>query len=467
MIADMSAFLLCCFAVTSNIKKIQSVDNKIYPMRFLNKTLPENYVHTVKKCKTFNKHRIVITPAYWSILSSPSVGSSQVYSFKLKSQVKFEKKVQDIKCSFCAITKSNILHLKDLVEKLKSREPFVSNQHDIERVKKEAEIIVRLLLLGNVETGKWLWSYFLKIIAISKYDDNATFINENPFDDEQLQTDVSDFIENCIAEKYLPVVAMESDFVWKNTRRYVKMFRHLRLSEGFLGVLLGPNYNATIEFLYLKPFWDDQRQLLLFGQITGANVDWSTAKQRHEVEVSATREFVENRTWIYKPYGRHVHQQLLINIIDARIYCYLSVVLHVYEKNLPIHNGITVTLVKYFLKKVIYAALELTAYKDDFLVGILSEIKMLTVDNIDDIKDILVRVKAKANGILNDLNGTSTSRIDRLGINVDEPATNSLIRRFIKKFEDFLTDLKDFLPVRYKLILHFMDVVKMPTVRYV
>ncbi|XP_050426437.1 uncharacterized protein LOC126836825 [Adelges cooleyi] len=469
MIAHICAFTLCCFAITLKIKTIESAgNNQIIPVRFFIQSCREDYVHTVNDLKTFNRRPIGIKPADLRNLTNPAIDNIQEYKSKLKSRDRLEKKAEDIKCSFCAIAKSNILFLKNLVEKLKNGIPFINNEGIVERLKQEVEMMIQLLLTANLETGKWLWSYLLKIVAITQYYDNTPFIHENPFEDEQLQTGISDFIGTCTVNKYLPPAAMESDFVLKNRSVYENMFRVLRRTGWFSDILLGRDL-VTVEFLYLKPFWDDQRQLL-FRPITQVDVDWSRAKHRHDAEVVITREFVQNRLWIYHPYGRLDHQHLLINIIDARIYCHLSVILYVYEKQISILDEQTLMDIKILVYDVIFAAMSLTSFKDDFLVVILSEFGLSSIINTDDIKDILARVRTRANEILNGLNGASTSRIDRLTFNVDNERqlpTNDLIIRIIKNLEDYLTEFNNHLPFEYKSFLHFMDAVKMPAAQYI
>ncbi|XP_050443863.1 uncharacterized protein LOC126847593 [Adelges cooleyi] len=469
MAAKSSAYLLCCFVITSNIKIIESAGNhQITPIRFFVQTCFEEYVCTVNDLKTFNKHPISIKPAEQKMLSTRACNNINDYQLKLKSRDKLEKKAQDVKCSFCVITKSNILNMKNLIENVKSGEPFIDNEKTVKDLKEEVEIIIHLLLLANIETGKWLWSYYLKIIAISQYYDNKPFIHENPFEDHQLQTDVSDFIENCVAENYLPLTTMESDLVSKKQGVYKDMFSDLRDSGMFSGILNGRVVLVTITFLYLKPFWDDGNQLL-FRQITGADVDWSKAKQRHEVEVTITRKFVENRTWMYIPYGRLDHQHLLVKIVDARLYCYVSVVLNIYEKQLSILEGHTLTRIKVLVCHVIQYALKVTAYKDDFLVDILSEFKFAKINDTNEIEDVSARVKAKADEILNDLNSVSKNNIDWLSfVSVHQLSTDDLIMRIIKDFKDYLHELKRLcLPFEYKVFLHFIDVIKSSVAQYI
>ncbi|XP_050441043.1 uncharacterized protein LOC126845998 [Adelges cooleyi] len=292
MIKNIFAVLLCCFALTLNLKTIESAGNsKIYPTRFIVPTTHRNYLRAVNNVETFNKRpKIVITQEDEVNLSTSFCGSIQEYHAKLKSHEKLEKKGRDIKCSFSVIAQTNILWLKNFVEKLKNGEPFRNSLPVIERLKMEAELMVVLFPVGDLQMGKWLWSYIMKIVAIRQYDDNKLYIHENPFEDDQMPHGVSDFIENCIAEKYLPPTVMEPDFVTKNKRKSDKMFTDLSSSRWFRNSnALGPldrNYNALIDVLYLKPFWEDERQLLFRGgTITqGFNVDWSRVRQRHRNE---------------------------------------------------------------------------------------------------------------------------------------------------------------------------------------
>ncbi|XP_050426248.1 uncharacterized protein LOC126836684 isoform X3 [Adelges cooleyi] len=470
MIIKVCAFMLCSYAITLNIKTVDSAGNQIAPVRFYTQTSSEDYVRTVNKLKTFNKRPTYLKPAEQTILSIEECDNINDYHLKLKSREKLEKRAQDIKCSFCVITKSNISIMKHLVENLKSGEPYGNNEEYVKRVEEEAKIILYVLMLSDLETGKWLWIYYLKMFAIIQYEYNKHLINENPFEDDQLQSGVSDFIDNCIAEKYLPKTTIESDLVSKKPLIYDNIFNDLR-NSGWVTDVLDGGVLVSVRFIYLQRFWEDENQLL-FRQITEANVDWSNVKRRHELEVAITREFVENRTWIYKPYDRLDHQQLLIAILDARFYCHLSVILYIYEKQISMRvlDELTLKSIKSRIVNVIKHVLALTVYKDEFLVVISSEFKFAKISDIDDIRDILARVRAKANEILKDLNGASTNEVDFLGFNINEIQLSSSdsILRIIKNFKDYLNELTVFcLPSEYNVLLHFVDVVRSSAGQYI
>ncbi|XP_050435508.1 uncharacterized protein LOC126842541 [Adelges cooleyi] len=477
MISNIFAFLLCCFVITSNLKTFETAGNsKINPTRFFIQTSHKYYLRAVNNVKTFNKRpKIEITREDERNLSTSTCGGIDEYHTKLKSRDKLEEKGRDIMCSVCVIARSNILWLKNFVEKIKNGEPFNRSENVIKRLKMEAELIFLLFPAGYLQMGKWLWSYFLKIIAIRQYDDNKLYIHENPFEDDQLQTGFSDFIGNCIAKKYLPPTVMEPDFVRKNQSKYDKMFTDLSSSRWFRNSNashpLDRNYNGLIDILYLKPFWEDERQLLFRGgTITqGFNVDWSKVIQRHRVEVVITRAFVENRTWISNPYGRLDHQHLLVKIIDATFYCYISVILYVYEKQLPILNEPTLEEIIELIFDVFNEAFNVSI-KEEFLVVISSELDFSQMRDTDVVKGILASVTAKANGILNDLNGTNTNEIDWLSFNVNEGqlSNDSMIKIIILDFKFYLNELKSYcFPFKYETLLHFMDMVKMSAAQYI
>ncbi|XP_050441038.1 uncharacterized protein LOC126845994 [Adelges cooleyi] len=477
MIRNIFTFLLCCFATTLNLKTIESAGNsKICPTRFFVQITHKNLLRAVNNVKTLKKRpKIDITREDERNLTTSVCRSIDEYHLKLKSRDKLEKKGRDIICSFCVFAQSNVLWLKNFVEKITNGEPFINNENFVKRLKNEAEMIVVLFPVGDLQMGKWLWSYFLKIVAIRQYDDNKLYIHGNPFEDEQMQTGFSDFIENCIAENYLPPAAMDPDFVTKNESKYKKMFTDLSDSRWFKNLIashpLDRNYNGLIDILYLKPFWEDGRQLLFRGGTIaqGFNVDWSRVRQRHRNEVVITREFVENRTWISNPYGRLDHQHLLIKIIDATYYCYISVIIYIYEKQLSILNEPTLEEIKELIIDVINEALYVSI-KEEFLLVIFSELDCSQMRDIDVIKGILASVRAKANGILNDLNGANTNEIDWLSFTIDEGqlSNDSLIKIIISDFEFYLNELKRyFLPFKYEILLHFSDVVKFSAAQYI
>ncbi|XP_050425524.1 uncharacterized protein LOC126836332 isoform X4 [Adelges cooleyi] len=462
MIAKLCAILLCCFALILNTKTMETTSNsQITPARFFVPTSDKNYVRAVDNVKTFNKQSTTINKQ--SILSMPVVNDIEKYQKKIKSRDRLEKKAGDIKCTFCVIAKSNAVYLKYLLESFVAVKRFSYDDDDLHKLRQiqlETTMIVELLLAENLETGKWLWSHFLKTIAIAEYDDfkNGFKRDVDPFEsDRLLQTGVSEFIGTCIREKNLPETAMAPDFVSNNPKG------HGRFLNGLSAIPLttNRNYNLMLTLLYLAPFWEDRNEFL-FRQIAYTNVDWNVAKQKHLTEVPATRTFFENNRWIYTPYERMDHQLLLVRIIDARLYCHLAVVLRVYEKQLTAGRFEPRTLrqTKDAIADVVQDVLQLTAFKDHFLVSVISDLKTKSDANIEEIKKMSTEVKAKANEVLNKLHGSSG--VDRLGLNVNQlQSSNELTALVIKNFKDYMNELKRIcLPFEYRWLLHFLDLVK-------
>ncbi|XP_050426604.1 uncharacterized protein LOC126836928 [Adelges cooleyi] len=433
----------------------------IIPVRFFVYICDEHYVQTLNSLKTFNRHPTNIELSEQRVLSKPVCTNIDDYQLKLKSRGKLEEKAQDIKCSFCVIAKSKISYLKNLIEELKSgQQSFVDIKADVIQLENEVRIILHLLMFTDLVTGKWIWIYFLKVIAFSRFGENEHYIRKNIFEDDQLESGVSEFIKKCTADGYLP--ALESDLVSEIPSIHKQMFDDLQKLGWDLEFFFINGYvMVTTDFLYLKPFWKDETKFL-FGQITGATVDWSKAKRRFELEVAVTKKFVENRTWIHEPYGRLDHQHMLVKIVDARLYCYLSVVLHIYEKQLTILEGETLKNIKDDVYKVIQYALSLTGFKNDFLVAIMSEFKFAKTSDTQDIDDISARARAKADETLNDLNGVSKNKIDWLSpVSLQQLQTAHMIMGVIDDFNGFLNELKRIcLPFEYRGILHFIDVVE-------
>ncbi|XP_050425525.1 uncharacterized protein LOC126836332 isoform X5 [Adelges cooleyi] len=462
MIANICAFSLCCFALILNIKTIESASNsRITPARFIVPTSNRRYVRTVDKVKTFNKHStVIIKPVHQRILSMPVVNNIKKYQKKLRSRVRLEKKARDIKCSFCVIAKSKSGYFKNLLERLKGGEPLIYNMDYLINIKQETAMIVELLLAENFETGMWLWSHFLKTIAIEQYDDLENYFKQgDPYEgDNLLQTGISKFIDTCIGENYLSTDVLEPNFVSNAPSVINRFFEDLSA----IRLPLDRDYNLMIALLYLKPFWNDPSELL-FGQIVHTDVDWSVAKELYLTEVAKTIEFFENHTWIYTPYERLDHQYLLVKIIDARLYCLLALVLHVYEKQVTASHDDPTTLaaIKDVIEQVVQDVLKLTAFKSHFLVVVLSELKSVEVGNIEKIKTISDEVKQMANNILNELHGSSG--VDMLGFTVDRQlcSIDDLTVRVIQNITDYMRELKRIcLPFEYKWLLHFMDIVK-------
>ncbi|XP_050425527.1 uncharacterized protein LOC126836332 isoform X7 [Adelges cooleyi] len=457
MIAKLCAILLCCFALILNTKTMETTSNsQITQARFFIPTSDKSYLNAVDNVKTFNKQSTAIN-------SSLSMPGYDKYQKQVRIRYGLEKKARDIKCSFCVIAKSNVGYMSSLLENIISENRFAydaDSLHKLKKITQDTTMIVELLLAENLETGKWLWSHFLKTIAIDNYGGckNGFKSGEDPFEgDRLLQTGVSDFIDTCKREKNLPETAMAPDFVSNNPKGHDRFLNGLRA----IPLTTNRNHNQMLALLYLTPFWNDQSELLS-RQIAHTNVDWNVAKQKHLTEVPATRTFFENNRWIYTPYERMDHQLLLVRIIDARLYCHLAVVLRVYEKQLTAGRFEPRTLrqTKDAIADVVQDVLQLTAFKDHFLVSVISDLKTKSDANIEEIKKMSTEVKAKANEVLNKLHGSSG--VDRLGLNVNQlQSSNELTALVIKNFKDYMNELKRIcLPFEYRWLLHFLDLVK-------
>ncbi|XP_050425526.1 uncharacterized protein LOC126836332 isoform X6 [Adelges cooleyi] len=458
MIAKLCAFLLCCFALILNTKTMESTSNsQITHTRLFIPTPHINLVRHVDNVRTFKKSTI---PK--QLLGAVSKFSGNDKNLKIRYDL--EKKARDIKCSFCVIAKSNAEFLNNVLQNIISENRFGYDTDVLRKLREillDTTMIVELLLAENLKTGKWLWTHFLKTFAIEYHEDftGGFRLRVDPFkSDSLLQTGVSEFIDTCIREKNLPEAAMAPEaFILKNSKGHEHFLKDLRR----IPFPLDRRYSVLLKLLYLQPFWEDHGELL-FGQIAHTNVDWNVAKEKHLTEVPATRTFFENNRWIYTPYERMDHQLLLVRIIDARLYCHLAVVLRVYEKQLTAGRFEPRTLrqTKDAIADVVQDVLQLTAFKDHFLVSVISDLKTKSDANIEEIKKMSTEVKAKANEVLNKLHGSSG--VDRLGLNVNQlQSSNELTALVIKNFKDYMNELKRIcLPFEYRWLLHFLDLVK-------
>ncbi|XP_050435067.1 uncharacterized protein LOC126842222 [Adelges cooleyi] len=315
MIAHNCIFWSFYFIQTVNFMMIEST-SKVSPSYYVNHTFPLSYVNVVNNLITYNEREIKISEKEITILTTPVQTYSDTKGRKTVFD-KFDKKIEDIKCTCTLIVKTKLAYLSNILEGLQSGGSIEVAKDKLTMLKEEAGLMVLMFQLSQAKAGKWFWSYYLKIMAIIEYESNRNFFGDPLFAEDELQSGISHFLEYCKDNKYLPKNKPECDLVSKVPNVPNNIFQELRSSSIIAVEYVYIMQYISIEYLYLKPLWDDHE--LLFGEITGSTVEWRPTIRRHAVEVDKTKKYVENRQWIPKPFGHLSYHKLIKQIIRQEI----------------------------------------------------------------------------------------------------------------------------------------------------
>ncbi|XP_050435064.1 uncharacterized protein LOC126842218 [Adelges cooleyi] len=453
MIANNYIFWSLYFIQTVNFMMIEST-HKVSPSYYVNKTFSHSYVSTVNSLITYNEREIKFSDKECTILTTPiqtykdTKGRDKVFE-------KFYKKIEDIKCTCSVIVKTKLAYLSNILEGLRSGGAIEVARAKLNVLKEEAGLMVLLFQKGSVKAGKWFWSYYFKIMAIIEYESNKHFFGETPFGEEELQSDITNFINDCKNNKYLTRNRTESELVSKNPNVPNNIFQELRVSVIIVMDYVNEMQYIPINYLYLKPLWDENE--LLFSQITGSAIDWRPTIRRHAVEVNKTKEYIKNRQWISKPFGHLSYHKLIKHIISVRIYTFLWVLLEIFNKEMPQMGLFHLNLMYVETIRAIDKVQNCMHYTEFLFYDLVSAFKGAMHERPLNFDSIITRISMRVKDILVDLNGRNSNDSTWISININEGFAFTEILEFLQEFKNNFNLLKEkLLILNYDLALSIL-----------
>ncbi|XP_050431018.1 uncharacterized protein LOC126839651 [Adelges cooleyi] len=437
MIANNRIFLSLYVILTINLMMIES-KNKVSPSYYVSQIFSHSYINIVNTLKTYNQQEIKLSEKERTILTTPiqtyndTKGRNTVFD-------KFDKKIEDVKCTCTLIVKSKLVYLENILEGLRRGEPIEIVREELNVLKEEAGLIVLMFQKGQVKAGKWFWSYYLKIMTIIDYDSNKNYFGEPAFGEEELHSGITKFIKYCKDNKYLPKNRTEFDLVSKNPQVPFNIFRILRASAELTADYITVMQNITIDQLYLKPLWDKHE--LLFGQITGSAVEWRPTIRRHAVELNKTKEYIDNRQWVSKPFGHLSYHKLIKQIVNTRVYIFLWVMLVILDKLMPNMDENSFKAIYRRTIDTVDTVFEFMEFSDGFFYDIAAEYAW-TMPEDTNLGDLIARISVRAKDSLVELNGRNSNGTDWISINVNGQLNNVVMTEFLNEFADNFYQLK-------------------------
>ncbi|XP_050431195.1 uncharacterized protein LOC126839823 [Adelges cooleyi] len=450
MITHNYIFLALYFILTVNFHMIEST-SKISPSYYNSQTFSHSYIDIVNTLKTYNQNEIKFNEKERTILTTPV----QTYSnTKGRNTVfdKLDKKIQDIKCTCSLIVKTKLVYLANILDGLQRGESIQFTWGELNVVKEEAGFMLLLFQKGQYNAGKWFWSYYFKIMAIIEYESNKNFFEEPPFGEEELQSDITNFIKYCKDNKYLPRNRTESELVSKNPNVPNNIFRVLRASEMIDIDYVNVMQYISIDYLYLKPLWDEHD--LLFRQITGSAVEWKPTIRRYAVEVNKTKEYVKNRQWISEPFGHLSYHKLIKQIISVRIYTFLWVLLVIFNNEMPKMNPFRLNLAYLDTMGTIDRVQKYMHYTETLFFDLVAAFNGAKYEDPINFDSLIARISERVKDILVELNGRSSNGSNWICVNINEDFTYDMILEFLQEFDDNFSQLNEKLTIlNYDLAL--------------
>ncbi|XP_050439982.1 uncharacterized protein LOC126845365 [Adelges cooleyi] len=435
---------------------IESTNNKVSPSYYINQAFSVSYVNIVNNLITYNEREIKLSEKEITTLTTPVRTYNDTKGLDMGFD-KFEKKLQDLKCTCSLIVKPKLAYLSNILEGLQSGGAIEVAKDKLTVLKEEAGLMVLTFQMGQVKAGKWFWSYYLKIAAIVEYESNKNFFGQTVFGEEELQSGIADFIKYCKDNKYLPKNRAESSgSAWKNSNVPVNMFQELR-GAAATAIAYDAMKNISIEGLYLKPLWDEHE--LLFGQITGSVVEWGPAIRRHAAEVDKTDEYIADRQWISKPFGHLSYHKLIKQIVTTRAYVYLWVMFVIFREKMPPNMDENRFNTFYTQSiNIINTVMEFMSHTDNFFYDTVTEYHWTRPENTS-LGNLIARVSRKAKDALVELNGRNSNGSDWISVDVyDELSNDNMMMEFLKEFFDYFKNLKAKLgPYCYVLAMNLLS----------
>ncbi|XP_050431208.1 uncharacterized protein LOC126839831 [Adelges cooleyi] len=452
MIARNCNFLSLYLILTVNIMMIGST-SKISPSYSVNKTFSLSFVNTVNNLDTYNEREIKFSDRELTILTTPVQITNDT---RVRNMVfdKFDKKIEDIKCTCSSIVKTKLVYLTNILDGLRSGGAIEVAMNKLTELKEEAGLMVLMFQRGQVKAGKWFWSYFLKLVAIIEYESNKNVFGKTPFGEEELQSDITNFLKYCKNNKYLPNNRTESDLASKNSNVAYNIFQKLRTS-----VTIAVDYDyimqfISIDYLYLKSLWDEDE--LLFRKITGSAIEWRPTIRRHAVEVNKTKEYIKNRQWILRPFGHLSYHKLIKQIISVRMYTFMWVMLVIFNKEMPKMNLFQLKLLYEEALDTIDMVHRFMHYTETIYSDVVAEFRSAINEHQNNFDSIIPRISVRVKEILVELNGCTSNGCDWISVDINE-FTYAMILQYLQEFKDSFNLLKEKLTnLNYELALSIL-----------
>ncbi|XP_050431222.1 uncharacterized protein LOC126839844 [Adelges cooleyi] len=345
-------------------------------------------------------------------------------------------------------------YLANILEGLRSGGAIEVANDKLTELKEEAGFMVLLFQSGKVKAGKWFWSFYLKIMAMIDYESNNNFFGETLFEDEELLSSITHFIQHCKDHKYLPKNRTETDLVSKNSNVPKDIVKDLHKSAQNYYFFFGMKF-VTISHLYLKPFWTENE--LFFGKITGSIIEWLPTIRRHAVEVNKTKEYIENRQWISKPFGHLSYHELVIQIIAVRMYTYMWVMLVIFNKEMPKMDVNSIKVIYTETKYKIDMVHRFMPHTDTFCSDIVAALYYAMNENQKNFDCIIARISVRVKDILVELNGRNSNGSDWINIDANDEFSGDMIMSFLHEFGNNFNQLRvKLMPLNYALVLSFL-----------
>ncbi|XP_050431204.1 uncharacterized protein LOC126839828 [Adelges cooleyi] len=453
MIEHNCIFLSLYFILSVNIVMIEST-NKVSPSYYVCQTFSYPFYNTVNILKTYSQQEIKFSDNERTVLTSPVQNYNDTKG-RHKVFDKFDKKIEDIKCTCTLIVKTKLVYLSNILEGLQRGGPIDVARDELKVLKEEAGFMVLLFQKGKVKAGKWFWSFFLKILAIIEYESNSSFFEGTTFDQAELQSGITNFIQYCKNNKYLPNNIAEYDLMSNNLNVPNNIFQELRASRIIALDYVNIMQYISIDYLYLKPLWDEHE--LLFGEITGSDVEWRPTIRRHAVEVNKTKEYINNRQWISQPFGHLSYHMLIKQIISVRMYIFLWVMLVIFNKEMSKMGQFQQNILFAEAMDTIYMVQRFMLYTETFFFDVVAEVRSAINEHHNNFDSVIARLPVRVKEILVELNGCTSNGRDWISVDINEEFTDGMIMSFLQEFGKNFNLLKEKLTIlNYDLALSIL-----------
>ncbi|XP_050437892.1 uncharacterized protein LOC126844081 isoform X1 [Adelges cooleyi] len=356
-----------------------------------------DFIELLNTYNTFKDSPIIFTEDEKRILTTSNTEDS--LNDKVLAQLKYYRKIQEIQCA-------DYLILQYI---LYGTEP------NIEEIAKYVYNMIAMAYKGKVVAFKWLWELYINLLSPTT-DDGKQPLNMMMQDFENFQKPLADLIEMCVEHKYITVKyndqqnhdRRKSTPHLKNKlvgylKLNIKKYRHyepmleesssrpnlivnteetwkLNYEKHELFKKNSPALPLSFDHLSLKCVWEYTP--FLIDPIPNVTIDWTAIEKTYAFDLQ-TVQTCGFTNWKKYPFEYIRFQKSFRDIIMIKLYCYIYVLISVYNPSDYIFNG--------YLKSLIVDMLKFSYIEDKTLNNVITLYNKF--GKLDDSNENDIRIK--------------------------------------------------------------------------
>ncbi|XP_050444354.1 uncharacterized protein LOC126847952 [Adelges cooleyi] len=278
---------------------------------------PVDLIRLMNKSKTLCSKPITFSDDEITTLTS-SHNDQQRRQNRIVTQMKFYRKLQEMQCA-------NYVQLKFIL-------PDVEGS--LEVIADYVYNIIDMAYKGKFVVSAWLWKLHLKLLALREFTlGRQTFLNNHL---PEIDKTLIKLIALCRQNEYL---MKNYDYTIKHysngaARRHLLFDGILKIYDQKYHRFVANNerrytLHIGLQHLLLSSMWRFKRDL--FYDISGLRSDWESVYNEFEKYNASMENQYENGEWTAQPLEFIKYQEIVLDVIKAKVYSYIWIHLVAYQ----------------------------------------------------------------------------------------------------------------------------------------